>query len=239
MRRLVLAALVTAVLALSTGCSSWPFDPNPRPDDGVGVDQQDDDREEPVTVDRGSADDASLSLTGDASSITLGTDAAAGDLLEVSATAPDSRPGAEQSDGTHVVALDGGAAIVRLAEDVAWDVDLAAGADTVDADLSATRVTGIVLDGGARSIELTLPRPDGDVPLEQRAGADQLVIHLPDGVGARVTVTSGAGGAQIDGESTQGIGSGTVLTTDGFDESDDHYEITVAGGLGNLTIDRV
>ena len=236
MRRLVIAALVAAVLALAAGCSSWPFDPNPRPDDEV-VDQ-DDDREEPVTVERGTADDATLSLTGHASSITLGTDAAAGDLIEVSATDPDSRPGAEQSDGTHVIALDGGGAVLRLADDVAWAVDLTAGADAVDADLSATSVTGIVLDGGARSIELTLPHPEGSVPVEQRAGADHLVIHLPDGTGARVTVTSGAGSADIDGETTQGIGSGTVLTTDGFDEGDDHYEITVAGGLGSLTIDR-
>lgn len=236
MRRLLVATLVTAVLALTTGCSSWPPDPNPRPDDG-GVEQADD-RDEPVRVDRGTVDDATLSLTGDASSITLGTDAAAGDLLEVRATDADSRPAAQQSDDTHVVALHGGAAIVRLADDVAWTVDLSAGADTVDADLSATGVAGVVLDGGARSIELTLPRPDGSIPVEQRAGADHLVIHLPDGVGARVTVTSGAGSAQIDGESTHGIGAGTVLTTDGFDEADDHYEITVAGGLGNLTIDR-
>lgn len=238
MRRLLVATLVTAVLALTTGCSAWPFDPNPRPDDGI-VETQDGDLEEPVVVDRGSADDARLSLTGDASSITLGTDAAAGDLLEVRATDPDSPPVSEQSDGTQVVALDGGAAIVRLADDVAWTIDLSAGADSVDADLSAAGVTGVVLDGGARSIELTLPRPDGTVPIEQRAGADHLVIHLPDGVGARVTVTSGAGGAQVDGTSTQGIGAGTVLTTEGFDEVDDHYEITVAGGLGNLTIDRV
>ncbi|KQR11922.1 hypothetical protein [Cellulomonas sp. Leaf334] len=232
MRRLVLAALLTAVLSLVGGC----FDPNPRPDDGV--ERQDVDREEPVTVDRGTVDDAALSLTGDASSITLGTDAAAGDLLEVRATGPDSRPAAEQSGDTQVLALDGGAVVVRLADDVAWTVDLGAGADTVDADLSATSVSGVVLDGGARSIELTLPQPSGTVPIEQRAGADHLVIHLPDGVGARVTVTSGAGSAQVDGESTQGIGAGTVLTTDGFDEADDHYEITVAGGLGSLTIDR-
>ena len=127
---------------------------------------------------------------------------------------------------------------VRLADDVAWTVDLTAGAETVDAELSATTVTAITLDGGARSIELTLPTPDGTVPIDQRAGADHLVIHLPDGVGARVTVTSGAGSADVDGETTQGIGSGTVLTTDGFDEGDDHYEITVAGGLGSLSIDR-
>src|SRR5690349_24206094 len=123
MRRLVVAALLAAVLALATGCSSWPFDPNPRPDDGFSEDR-DDDREDPVTVDRGTADEATLSLTGEASSITLGTDAADGDLLEVRATDPESRPGAEQSDGTHVVALDGGAAVVRLADDVRWDIDV-------------------------------------------------------------------------------------------------------------------
>ena len=237
MRRLASATLLTATLVLTgTGCS---FDPNPRPDDG-GVEQvgpTDDDREEPVSVERGTADDATLSLTGRASSITLGTDT--DELLEVVATDPDSRPGIEQSDDTLVAALDGGAAVVRLADDVAWTVDLSAGAETVDADLSATSVAGIVLDGGARSIELTLPAPDGTSTIDQRAGADHLAIHLPDGVGARVTVTSGAGSVQIDGATTQGVGAGTVLTTDGFDEGGDHYDITVAGGRGSLTIDRV
>ena len=237
MRRLLAAALLGAVL-LTSGCSSWPFDPNPRPDDGIAEVDDDGDREQPVTVPRGTADDATLSLTGDASSITVGTDAAAGDLLEVRASAPDARPGAQQSDDTQVVSLDGGAVVVRLAEDVAWAVDLTAGADTVDADLGATSVTGIVLGGGARSIELTLPVPDGSVEIDQRAGADQLVIHLPADVGARVTVTSGAGSADVDGETTQGIGAGKELTTDGFDEAEDHYVITVAGGLGSLTIDR-
>jgi hypothetical protein len=238
MRPLVTAGLLGAALVLTgAGCSAFP-DPNPRPD---SVDRSTDDDghlEDPVAVDRGSADDASLSLTGRATSITIGTDAPAGDLLEVRATGPDTRPGVDDSDGTHVVALDGGAAVLRLAPDVAWSLDLTAGADTVDADLDDTTVTGLVLDGGARSVELTLPAPDGTVDVDQRAGADHLVIHLPDGVGARVTVTSGAGSADIDGETTQGIGAGTVLITDGFDEGADRYEVTVAGGLGSLTIDR-
>ena len=140
MRRLVVAALLAAVLALPPGARRGPST-RTRARTTASSTSTDDDREEPVTVDRGTADDATLSLTGDASSITIGTDAAAGDLLEVRATAPDSRPGAEQSDGTHVVALDGGAAVVRLADDVAWTVDLTAGADTVDADLGATTVT--------------------------------------------------------------------------------------------------
>jgi len=29
-----------------------------------------------------------------------------------------------------------------------------------------------------------------------------------------------------------------VLTTDEFDEDADHYELTVGGGLGSVTIDR-
>jgi hypothetical protein len=239
MRRLATATLLTTALVLTGACTpSGPVDPNPRPDTGVEQ-PDDDDREEPVTVERGATDDATLSLTGRASSITIGTDAHDGDLLTVRATGPDTRPGVNRSDGTQVVALDGGAAVVRLADDVAWAVDLTAGADTVDADLGGTTVTGIVLDGGARSIELTLPTPHGTVTIDQRAGADHLVLHVPDGVGARVTVVSGAGSADLDGRTTQGIGPGTVLTTDAFDEGSDHYEVTVAGGLGSLTIDRV
>lgn len=230
MRPLATATLLATALVLVAGCTSFP-DPNPRPDQG-------DHLEDPVSIDRGSDGDISLSLTGRATSITIGTDAPAGDLLEVQATGPDARPTIDESDDKPVVALDGGAAVVRLADDVAWTIDLTAGADTVDADLDDTTVSGLVLDGGARSIELTLPAPDGTVAIDQRAGADHLVLHLPDGVGARVTVTSGAGSADIDGETTQGIGAGTVLTTDEFDEDADHYELTVGGGLGSLTIDR-
>jgi hypothetical protein len=238
MRSLVTATFLGTALVLTTAaCSSFP-DPNPRPDQADHRADDDGALEDPVAIDRGSADDATLSLTGRATSITIGTDAPGGGLLEVRATGPDTRPGVDSSADTRVVALDGGAAVVRLAVDVAWAIDLFAGADTVDADLDDTTVTGLVLDGGARSVELSLPAPDGTVDIDQRAGADHLVIHLPDGVGARVTVTSGAGSADIDGETTHGIGAGTVLTTDAFDEGADHYEITVAGGLGSLTIDR-
>ncbi len=232
MRRLLASTVVGTLLLLGASACSSPssVDPNPRPDDG----RQDDG----VSVERGTDDAADLSLTGGADSITVGTDASAGDLLEVSSPDADSAPEIDQSDGTQVVTLDGGAAVVRLAEDVRWSVDVTAGADSVDADLTATTVTGIVLDGGARSIEIRLPDPQGVVAIDQRAGADHLVLHLPDGVGARVTVTSGAGSAEIDGDTTQGIGAGTALTTDGFDEGADHYEVTVAGGLGSLTIDR-
>lgn len=233
MRTLVTATLVGTALVLMAGCTAFP-DPNPRPDQGA----DDDHLEDSVSVDRGSADDATLSLTGRATSITVSTDAPAGDLLEVQATGSDGRPGIDDSGDTRVVVLDGGAAVVRLADDVAWTIDLSAGADTVDADLDDTTVSGLVLDGGARSVELTLPAPTGAVPIDQRAGADHLVLHLPETAAARVTVTSGAGSADIDGETTQGIGPGTVLTTDGFAEDDDRYEVAVAGGLGSLTIDR-
>ena len=165
-------------------CSSWPLRPEPAPG-RRRPDQQDDDREDPVTVDRGTADDATLSLTGRRVVDHDRHRRRRGRPARGPARPTRTRDRAStQSDDTHVVALDGGAAVVRLADDVAWTIDLTAGADTVDADLDATTVSGHRARRRRAQHRADAARArTGRVPVDQRAGADHLVLHLPDGVG--------------------------------------------------------
>ncbi|KGM09641.1 hypothetical protein [Cellulomonas bogoriensis] len=192
--------------------------------------------DEPLTVPRGDADTAVLQLTGGAGSILVSAGADTDHLLEAEAVGA-APPEHTESDGTHVLTLDGDTTTVRLSDDVRWELDVRAGADDVDVDLPGTHLSRLVLSGGAGSISLTLGEPDTVVLVEETAGADRLAVRRPATVDVRVNVTSGVGQATVDGVLTEGVGAGTDLTTDGFDESSPFYDVTVAGGLGRLDID--
>ncbi|MGY4643440.1 hypothetical protein [Cellulomonas sp. URHB0016] len=191
-----------------------------------------------VTVDRGHVDAARLVLSGDADSVRIRTDAPAGDLVRVEPTGADTAVSVDADGAQPVVALGGGTVTVRLAGDVRWSLDLQVGAGEVEAGLAEVAVDGVVLSSGLQTLELSLPRPSGRVVVDQRAGAGSLVLHVPDGVGVHATVTSGAGSATVDGETTGGLGAGAEVATSGFDPDADHYEVTVGGGLGSLVVDR-
>lgn len=191
-----------------------------------------------ATLERGVATESGLRLTGSAQSILLRADAPAADLVAVTATGADASAEVAGGDEAVVTLAGDGASTVQVAPDVAWDVAVAAQSDTVTADLSAATVDGVSIDAGARLVELTLPAPTGSVVIDQVAGIGGLTVHVPADVAVVVNVSSGAGTVVIDGKTTEGVGAGEELSTDGYDADAPHYVINVAGGLGTLTIDR-
>jgi hypothetical protein len=191
-----------------------------------------------ATLERGTATSSGLRLTGSAQSITLRADAPAEHLVAVTATGADASAEVAGGDEAVVTLAGDGASTVQLAPDVAWDVAVAAQSDTVTADLSGAAVDGISIDAGARLVELTLPEPSAAVTIDQVAGIGGLTVHLPADVGVVVNVTSGAGTVVIDGKTTEGVGAGKELSSEGYDADAPHYVIHVTGGLGTLTVDR-
>lgn len=225
---IVVGALVVATLAVLSQRGPWPQ---------AGVPG----RAEPdraVVVGRGSADTARLTITGEADSVRIVTDAPAETLVRVEPTGADRVATVDHDGAEPVVALGGGAVEVRLAPDVRWTLDLRVGAASIVADVADVPVDGVVVAAGAQTVELRLPRPTATVDVDQRAGVGTLVVGVPDGVGVRAVVTSGAGSATVDGKTTGGLGAGAGVTTEGFDPGTDHYEVTVAGGAGSLVVER-
>jgi hypothetical protein len=81
---------------------------------------------------------------------------------------------------------------IVLASRVTWALRFTGGADEQRVDLSRGRVSGIDVVGGARRIELTLPKPSGTVPIRITGAVDEFVVTAPKDNPVRVRLDSGA-----------------------------------------------
>ena len=186
-----------------------------------------------LSVPRGDADAAELVLDAQAGQVRVERGAPAGALLDARATGEGRAASRDDAGSTHEVRLAGADASVRLADDVAWTLRLTVGADAVHVDLSALDLASFVVAGGAGEVDLRLPAPaDDGAAGDLQVGADAITVRVPDGTGARVHVTAGAGVALVDGERSEGVGAGTELTAgDGAG-----WDLTLSGGTGTFTL---
>jgi hypothetical protein len=129
--------------------------------------------------------------------------------------------------------------VVVLSNDVTWQVRLTAGANSEVVDLRGTRTSGVEFVGGASSIDLTLPRPSGTVPVRMEGGASRFAIHAPNDVPVRVRAGGGAGNITVDGTVHNGIAAGTVSASDGWDGAQDRYDVDNTAGVSTVFVDRV
>ncbi|MGA8113034.1 MAG: hypothetical protein WCA46_05175 [Actinocatenispora sp.] len=168
-------------------------------------------------------------------------------LLLYRATTPsgsDVEPAGVVSDNVVTLSLEShghrGPAVldVTLNATVDWRVRLDGGATEETVDATGGRLRELDLGAGASRIDVTLPRPDGTVPVEMTGGAGTFAVHLPDGVPARVTFAGGAGTATIDGAVHTGIAGSTVLDALDWSAGTDRYAVTNTAGVGAFSLGR-
>jgi hypothetical protein len=122
---------------------------------------------------------------------------------------------------------------------VPWDISLRGGMWKLVADLSALRLTALEVTGGASDIEVTLPAPVGIVPVRVSGGASEVLLRRPAGTEARAEMNGGASQLIFDGQRLGAVGGRAVLTSGGFAESTDRYEIRFTGGASQVTVATV
>jgi DNA-binding MarR family transcriptional regulator len=122
---------------------------------------------------------------------------------------------------------------------VPWDISLRGGMWKLVADLSALRLTALEVTGGASDIEVTLPAPVGIVPVRVSGGASEVLLRRPAGTEARAEMNGGASQLIFDGQRLGAVGGRAVLTSGGFSESPDRYEIRFTGGASQVTVATV
>jgi DNA-binding MarR family transcriptional regulator len=122
---------------------------------------------------------------------------------------------------------------------IPWDVDVRGGASEVDADLTAARVTGFSLTGGASHFDVRLPRPEGMVPLRIRGGASRVTLSRPTGVPFRIRVNGGLSRLSVDGRQLGSAGGPATLDSPGYDQATDRYELDVSGGASRISVTAV
>ncbi|MFN2299362.1 MAG: hypothetical protein ACK2UB_10970 [Anaerolineales bacterium] len=123
---------------------------------------------------------------------------------------------------------------VRLTEDVPLGLDLETGAGESHIDLSAVKAEDIRLKTGASSTEMTLPARAGKSRVKVSSGAASVVLRIPDGVAARITVESGLAGISIDPQRFP-------RSADGYQSADyaaaqNAVDIHIETGVGAVTV---
>ncbi len=193
-----------------------------------------------VSAPRESADSLALHVDGGAGSYTIS--GGAGALVEASSDEPDLRLRTTRS-GTRVdVRLDqsdrgfrlGGVGPThvdaKVASDIPTSLDLNAGAGDFVVDLSDVKLTGARMNVGAAQLRIVLPHPTGDVPITISAGASSVVVEIPAGVEAQVTLN----GALTSLTSENGRFSGSA--TPGYAAATDRVTVRVTGGASAVTV---
>jgi hypothetical protein len=126
---------------------------------------------------------------------------------------------------------------IRLNSRVRWTLRMDGGATQQTLDLSAGSVASVDIVAGVTRIDLSLPRPQGTVPVRLAGGASEFTVRVPAGVPSRATAGGGAGTVSLNGQARHGVSAGTVLATSGWDTAADRYDLQLSSGVGTVTVD--
>jgi hypothetical protein len=151
-------------------------------------------------------------------------------VLSLDGTAP-SGPGTGRQDSGYAVK-------VVLNAAVTWGLDLAGGTQLTKVDLRGGKVAGIAVMAGSDTLDMTLPRPAGTLPLLLAGGVSQFLLSLPAGVPAQVTAGGGASFVSLDDQHLTGVAGGTVVTSPGWAAATSRYAIEATSGFSRLAVSR-
>ncbi|NLU79699.1 cell wall-active antibiotics response protein [Micromonospora sp. HNM0581] len=125
---------------------------------------------------------------------------------------------------------------VLLNARVTWNLRLTGGAAERWVDLSAARLSGLELVGGATVTDLRLPRVDGLLVVRVTGGVNQLDVTVTDGLPVRVRTGSGAGSVDVYGERRDGPAPGTVFGSSGWDRVAERIFLDLVAGANVVTV---
>ena len=118
-----------------------------------------------------------------------------------------------------------------------WAVSLRGGMWQLRADLRGLRLESLEVTGGASDVEIWLPEPTGTVPVRIAGGASEVRIHRPGTAALRAVLSGGASRLEFGDQRLGAVGGHNVLSTPGFDEATDRYEVRFSGGASQVTVD--
>jgi hypothetical protein len=121
----------------------------------------------------------------------------------------------------------GGGVEVVLNSRVQWALRLTGGVRESRIDMSAGKVTGVELRGGAQRVELTLGAPARTVGITVTGAVDELAIKAPKQSPVRLTLDSGAKTVAAGPRTLRDVEPGATVTPRGWD-TNGRYDATVA-----------
>jgi hypothetical protein len=123
---------------------------------------------------------------------------------------------------------------LRVNGSVPMTIDLETGAGESRIDLSALKVGEVRLKTGASSTEMTLPARAGKTRAKVTSGAASVVLIVPNGVAARISVESGLAGITVDTNRFPRSQSGYESAD--FARAENSVDIQIETGVGAVDI---
>jgi len=185
----------------------------------------------------------SLRLSGGAGTYTIAGGADAADLVRVTSSEPDlhlrssTRVGQradvrieENLDGIRFGPRTSGQVDARIASDVTTSLQVDVGAGEFVVDLTNVKLSDARINAGAASLRVIPPTPTGDVPITISTGASSVVIEVPAGVEARVTISGGLSSNRFENPRFDGN------QTAGYANAKDRVTIKVTAGASSVVV---
>jgi hypothetical protein len=186
---------------------------------------------------------ATLALVSGAATVTVTTAALPGTLARAwTPTDANVRPEFQLSSSRAQLYLDAtgqsgaGAISIQLNPAVTWQLEFTGGSSQTILSLAGTKIASIDFTAGASLIQMTLPRPSGTVTITLAGGAGQVSLTMPPGVPARLRLYGGASAATLGGVTHAGVSRGTVLTSPGWAQAANRYDIDAPGGVSDISV---
>ncbi len=116
-----------------------------------------------------------------------------------------------------------------------WEINLEAGASSVDYDLSKFKVRKVSLDGGAGSFNITLGEKYPNVKVDIDAGASSLTLRVPENTGCDLEITAVMSAKNMPGFDK--ISSGHYQT-ENYDSAKNKIHLNVDAAVSSFRIIR-
>jgi DNA-binding MarR family transcriptional regulator len=124
---------------------------------------------------------------------------------------------------------------VTLNAAIPWVITLQGGAADVNADLSALELAGLEYKGGVASLQLTLPKPSGVVPIRISGAAAAYIFRRPAGVAACIHLKGWSTQLVFDDQSYMNAGNDLRLQSSNYDGATSRYDIEIAASVSSIT----
>jgi hypothetical protein len=118
---------------------------------------------------------------------------------------------------------------------VALDLKLYSGEGAIKADLTGMVITDISAESGGGAVDITLPDNSANLSVLAKTGGGKVVVHLPSGMAARITATTGWGKVLVDPTFVK-LDAKTYQSAD-YESAANKVEITLDSGSGDVTVD--
>ena len=186
---------------------------------------------------------ATLALVSGAATVTVSSAALPSTLVRAwTPTNSGVRPELLASTGRVQLFLDdtgqsgAGAISIQLSPAVTWQLEFTGGSNQTILSLGDSKISSIDFTAGASLIQMTLPRPSGTATITLAGGVSQVNLTVPRGVPTRLRLYGGASTATLGGAAHVGLRRGTVLSSPGWAQAANRYDVDAPAGISDISV---